>query len=263
MTERNKPMTERLPRQGQPSTGAPVTEERVYSDSKPDFDPYKFSKVTVPVELRRQMVQAQLPRLEAEFFHDTLPPNHRALQSGEPPPESPRPESFEDLPPRRRPIKLVLACLLGALSLLMLGLFKSGFWASSNGSPASAAVAPPSPSPGVAVVPTLPTSTLSAALTASAARTADRPAPPAPMNSATGSVSKGRLAPVEKSAPRVSGALGSTLPKPANGNRYDAPEPLTTTPAPSSVGAVAIPANPSPAAPLAPKPVQTSWFSPK
>jgi|GEM_PF-3594214 len=256
-------MTERPPRSRHPSSSAPGTEERGHADSKPDFDPYKFSKVTVPPELRRQMVQAQLPRLEAEFFRDTLPPSHRVLQPGELPPESPRPESFDDLPPRRRPIKLVLACLLGALSLLMLGLFKSDFWAPRTGQPASAAVTPAFSSPRVAVVARVPTSSLSPALAASAARTADRPASPAPMNSALGGVPKGHLAPAEKSAARINGALGSMPPKAANDNPREAPEPPIATPAPSSVAAAAVPTSPSPSAPAAPKPVQTSWFSPK
>ncbi|HEX2673607.1 MAG TPA: hypothetical protein VHM25_22165 [Polyangiaceae bacterium] len=256
-------MTERPPRARQPSSGAPGSDEQIDAHSKPDFDPYKFSKVTVPPELRRQMVQAQLPRLEAEFFHDTLPPHHRALLSGEPSPESPRPDSFDDLPPRRRPIKLVLACLLGALSLLMLGLFKSGFLEKASGPSASALVTPPAPSPREAVVATPQTTTLSAALPASAARTADRPAAPAPMNSAKGNVSKAQLAPAEKSPPRVSGALGSTPARPPNRDLAAASELPGATPTPSLVATDAVPAGPSPSAPVAPKPVQTSWFSPK
>src|SRR5450755_4066311 len=50
--------------------------ERTKSDSEPPaFNPYAFSTVTVPPDLRLEMLQAKLPRLDPEYFEDTIPPN--------------------------------------------------------------------------------------------------------------------------------------------------------------------------------------------
>src|SRR6478609_2928950 len=139
-TERSKAMTDHPRPSKNPGAPALASEDELRSDAKPEFDPYRFSKVTVPPELRRQMVQAHLPRLEAEFFHDTLPP-HLPTQTArqlENSPDSPR-LTLEELPPRRRPIKLVLACVCGALLLLALGLLKA------QRDPGQAPTAPPLP----------------------------------------------------------------------------------------------------------------------
>jgi hypothetical protein len=90
-------MTDRLPRSKHDAAGATGTDDPIRAEPRAEFDPYKFSKVTVPLEVRRQMVEARLPRLEAEFFHDTLPPSLRGTPN-DPSPESPKPESLEDLP---------------------------------------------------------------------------------------------------------------------------------------------------------------------
>jgi len=231
MTDRQRPdSTPDEPR-------TPRIEQSKRAESKPEFDPYTFSKVTVPPDLRRQMVEAHLPRLEEEFFRDTLPPNQRAqLESS---PESPR-FDLGGLPPRRRPIKLVLACLMGALSILLLGLLKSGRH--------SAQVSQP---PGA----------ISVSLSAASA---------APVV-ATATVSRSQAeAVVHSPAPAASGKTRSS-----NSSAIHALTPTQSSPRPvvrastSSKQALAEQARASEAVaaaapiPAAPPPVQTSWFTPK
>lgn len=44
------------------------------AEEQEKFDPYAFSALPVSPELRREMIQAKLPRLDPEYFQDTLPP---------------------------------------------------------------------------------------------------------------------------------------------------------------------------------------------
>jgi hypothetical protein len=89
------------------------------SDSEPPhFNPYGFSVVTVPPGLRQEMLQAKLPRLDAKYFEDTVPPN-QALEA--PPPE----EAAGPQPKRKPPVAIVVACLLGAALLIALAIVKS------------------------------------------------------------------------------------------------------------------------------------------
>ncbi len=92
-------------------------------DSEPGaFDPYAFSELAVPLDLRRQMIQAQLPRLAPEYLQDTLPPINplapcdelSASSSSDPSPVA---------VPRRKLGKVVAACALIAALLLGLGIF--------------------------------------------------------------------------------------------------------------------------------------------
>lgn len=224
---------------GEPST--PRIEHGSRTDPKPEFNPYKFSKVTVPADLRRQMVEAHLPRLEAEFFHDTLPPNERALV--EPSPESPRLD-LAGLPPRRRPIKLVLALLMGALSLLLFGLLKSGLHPAQFGqSPSVAGAVSVSLSPARSA-PMAATGTVSPAQAEAVVHSLAAPA--ASIKTLSSNSSSIHAIAAAQSSPR-SVVRTSTRSKPALAE------------APRASEAVATSAH----IPAAPPPVQTSWFTPK
>ena len=249
-------MTDHPPPSKHPGAPALASEDELSGDAKPEFDPYKFSKVTVPPDLRRQMVQAHLPRLEAEFFHDTLPPHlpGQTARQLEHSPDSPRLALREDLPPRRRPIKLVIACVFGALLLLALGLLKAR---TELGPTSSATLAPPRASSHVTLEAAVPARTTASASYAGAGRALT----PKPVESAIAPSPAGRAAAFDKRSPRI-GASVVARPKPTLSDQPQKPE-TDATPAPTSIASAAVPVSAPPPAPAIPQPVQTSWFSPK
>jgi len=237
-------MTERQPRSKPLPPHAPKAEQAVGSDSEPSFDPYKFSTVTVPPDLRRQLLHARLARLEPEFFQDTLPPN----QNLEAPPDSPKLEAFVEPPLRRRWLMVVVAgAMLCALLLLSFALLLP---APSGLEVARTSAVAPEGSPNAPNAPTEPTA---AAVRAAPARSETaisataapiRPAPPAPP------------APPEPPAKaraesRVVARFQAAKPAPVEQSK--APPAPTATP----------PADTVPSPPSVPTPVQTPWFNPK
>jgi len=128
-------------------------------DSEPEFSPGKFSRIEIPLELRKEMLQAKLPRLAPEFFQDTVPPN-QSLEA--PPPASDEPAQEAK---RRPPVALVVVCLTGAIFVLALALFRS-FLGRPEPAPAPTTVseAPAAPIPVAApltAVSTMPTPAVS------------------------------------------------------------------------------------------------------
>jgi hypothetical protein len=98
------------------------------------FDPFKSQHMTVSPELRKELSETKLPRLDPQFFHDTLPPN-RALGS----PVSNAPPVATDTvalklrrPSRRWSRKTVVLCILIGISV-GLGLGLALIPAQSNG----------------------------------------------------------------------------------------------------------------------------------
>jgi hypothetical protein len=84
----------------------------VGGSEKPPFDPYKFQHLTVSPTLRQELSAAKLPRLDPEFFQDTLPPNH-VMASSAGPPGSENVEFEPLVVPLRRRTWIVVALLFG------------------------------------------------------------------------------------------------------------------------------------------------------
>ena len=113
-------------------------QEREPPASDPDplaFDPGKFSRIEFSYEERQRMLQVKLPRLAPECFLDTIPPQTPLAAPApsaapEPPstiaePHSAEAESISVVAKRRRPVGVIVVCLLGALLLLVLAMVRS------------------------------------------------------------------------------------------------------------------------------------------
>jgi hypothetical protein len=86
------------------------------------FNPYGFSVLTVPPDLRREMVHAKLPRLDPKYFQDTVPPHH-ALEA--PPPSDGEPEAVTPVVKRGPLLIVLIACLFGISVCLAFTLLRS------------------------------------------------------------------------------------------------------------------------------------------
>lgn len=214
-------------------------EEPPPSDPDPlAFDPGKFSRIVIPMELRKEMAQAKPPRLGPEFFQDTQPPN-KGLQAPVRPPDE---ELITERPKRRAPLVIVALCLFGALFVLALVLFRfvlSKPQVTPTSTPTSATELPPPPAraePSMAIAPMVP-STLTPSTVPSA---------PVPLAQ-------------PKSEPNQPPSAATSHPKSAGTSKPSRSGSMTEPPNTSPPAVT--PASPTPAAgSTTPAPARTSWF---
>jgi len=222
MTEKN-PVPKLTPAQEPPSPddtttvdGAPISDSENPErnpDSEPRvINPYAYSVLTVPPNLRQEMLRAKLPRLAPEFFLDTVPPN-QALEA--PPPPSDKAVASAPTAVRRRPpVGVVIACLLGAGLLLALAIVHSVGQTTDQPAPA--------PKPAQPAAPLAPT--VAHAAPAVIAQTSS--APPATMQGDAKAIVKADPAPAPSSAPAKIKVISKS------------PHPALTSPPPSSAAPV-------------------------
>lgn len=223
-----------------PSPRADESQEPPPSDPDPlAFDPGKFSRIVIPMELRKEMAQAKPPRLGPEFFQDTQPPN-KGLQAPVGPPVE---DAITEAPKRRAPLVIVALCLFGAVFVLALALFRfvlSKRQVTPTPTPTSATELPPPPArtePSIAVAPTVPT-VLTPSTVSSAA------VPPAPPKGEPNQ-------PPPVATPSHPKSAGVSKPS----HSASATEPPNTSPPPATT------ASPTPTAgSTTPAPARTSWF---
>lgn len=217
---------------------ADENQEAPQSDPDPlAFDPGKFSRIVIPMALRKEMSQAKPPRLGPEFFLDTVPPN-RALTA---PAATEETETVVAVAKRRPLVAVVVLCLFGALFVLALALFRSIFGAS------ELPTAQTRTSTGAAEISAVPARIEPSATTAALAP------PPPPISSAAQLATSDEL----DQPPRVPARVHAKAPaisKPGHPALTSTPQ---DTPAPPVTAAE--PTTPT-AVPSTPAPARTSWF---
>jgi hypothetical protein len=142
-----------------PSDAADAQEFTPYP-SQPTFDPGKFSEIVVSADERKKMLQVKLPRLDQQFFQDTVPP---VLPVPLPPvaPDAPVEATVQRAVGWRRGITLgVFVASFFALALGVLGLLGAGddrvpsrSAGAAAGAPAAAPGREPAPRAAVRALP--------------------------------------------------------------------------------------------------------------
>ncbi|MEO7038073.1 MAG: hypothetical protein ABI548_29160 [Polyangiaceae bacterium] len=218
----------------------------------PAFNPYKFSRIEVSPELRKEMSQAKPPRLAPEILQDTVPPNRPlAVANG-----SPDAEVAIPLVTRRRPATaIVVVCLFGVVFILALAIIRSLLGRpepalAPKQTPTAATETPPAPPQIVAqatslpVAPTLPI------------------AKPDPEVLATSHEPVGS-APSAAQIPRTKGATERANTAHSSPDRAapSKPTPPALADTPSVVVTQTVPTpTATPNAPSTPAPARSSWF---
>jgi hypothetical protein len=204
---------------------------------RPAFDPFAFAVLTVPPNLRREMLQGELPRLEPEYFQDTIPPNlpleapssdHGSVRETGPAPVSPT------LPTRRHPpVAVVVACLLAAAALLLFASVTSVKRAREAAPSSSQANSPPvasTPASAPAVVSAVPV----------VEKADEQPPTPSALPSSKASSAPEAVPPTHPAHPVDQGAPHAASSKPS----HPAPQPAPVTATTAA-------------------PAQTSWIKPR
>ena len=221
----------------------------------PAFNPYKFSRIEVSPELRKEMSQAKPPRLAPEILQDTVPPNRPLAVAN----SSPDADVAIPLVTRRRPASaIVVVCLFGAIFVLALAIIRSLLGRPEPGlapkqtTTAAATETPPAPPQIVApatslpVAPTLPIAKPDPEVLATSREPVGGPAPTAQI-------------PRTKSATEHVNTAHSSTDRPAPSK----PAPPALAETPSVVVAPTAPVPPptaTPNAPSTPAPARSSWF---
>jgi len=228
----------------------PEPEPEMDSEPEPErtgFNPYGFSVLTVPPDLRREMLQTKLPRLDPKYFQDTVPPNH-SLEA--PPASDEEPAGVPPLASRRRLLIGLITCLFGISLFLVFVLLRSPTPRHEATLPATKAIDPAAtPSQAAPATVLAPEATVSASASASASASTA-------LVSATADPGAPAKSPIQQGL-----RVGQPTASPARPRR------ATPTPAATSKSArpalTSPPSAPAPSASAPPVSLQPSWVTPR